>query len=77
MTSGGNVVWWWHWVVLPAVGFIPGVSVGAAFAAKERDVALPTPLAAGVASFLVGLASPFVLEVLVFVIAVATGHGPE
>jgi len=76
-TSGGNVVWWWHWVLLPAAGLVPGVVAGAAFGARERDFALPTPLTAGVISFAVGLASPFVLEMAVLAVAIATGHGPE
>jgi hypothetical protein len=75
-TLGGNVVWW-AWVLLIAVGLVPGIAAGRRFAQKERDVALPTPLAAGVVAFIVGLGSPFVFLALWFLIWLATGHRPE
>jgi hypothetical protein len=76
VTSGGNVVWW-AWVLLIAAGLVPGIAAGRRFAHKERDVALPTPLAAGVAAFIVALGSPFVVLALLFLIWLATGHRPQ
>lgn len=73
LTAGGNVAWW-AWILLAASGLVPGIAAGRWFANRERDVALPTPIAAGVASLLVGLGSPFVFLALWFLAWLATGH---
>jgi hypothetical protein len=67
ITSGGNVAWW-GWAIYVLVGIGPGVLAGNLFARRERDVAIPTPLAAGVAAFVVSVVSPFVYIVVVMAV---------
>jgi hypothetical protein len=51
---------WWTLAVVLLLGLAPGVLVGLAFAARDRELAVPTPFAAGIAAFVVAFATPFV-----------------
>jgi uncharacterized protein (DUF2062 family) len=51
-----------------------GPASGLMFARKERDVAVPTPVAAGLAAFLFALGVPFVVFVVIVVLGMAISH---
>jgi hypothetical protein len=72
---GGLV--WWSILLTATMSLFPGLVAGLAFARKDREVALPTPVAAGVAAFVVALAAPFVVYGVLLVTWMFTRHYGE
>jgi hypothetical protein len=72
MVAGGDSATW-QVAAFVVFGFVPGTAAGLALAAKERGVALPTSVAAGLVALLVALAAFLVLAVLV-VVGMALSH---
>jgi hypothetical protein len=68
---GGSLTWGIRLAVLP-FGLIPGLVAGWAFARRERDVAVPTPVGGAVAALLVALGTPFVAFFVAILIGLAT-----
>ena len=54
---GGSA--WWAAPAVVVLGFVPGTVVGALFGAHDRELAIPTPLAAGFVAFVFALLTPF------------------
>lgn len=59
---------WWAVPVVLVLGVVPGVLVGLAFAARDRELAIPTPAAAGIAAFVVAFATPFAVYAVYIVL---------
>jgi hypothetical protein len=69
----GSVAWWAA-AAACAVSLLSGLIGGLAFADKERDLVIPTPIAAGVSAFGIAVLLPVVLWWLFVIVGMAITH---
>lgn len=70
---GGSAAWW-AVAATVLVSLASGLIAGLAFASKERDFVVPTPIAAGVVAFALAIVVPLLLWGVFLFVALAVTH---